>query len=344
LDSVILAIRLRQLGDVLATLGALKALKNTDPSRSILYMIDECYHDLLRNEAYIDELIPSPPKIGGFGDVLRYVSFIRGLRRRHISVVLDFHSNPRSALTAFLTGAPRRFGYDVKVRKVLYTQVKPRAEWVQGERLPQTASQSAHGLARMIGPMIEEDESLCRLAVSDGNIDAARRMLGGTKVRPGAIGINPGNPYQSKQWPDEYFIDLSRRLVENKRQVLVMWGPGERERAERIRTRSGAGTFLLPELKLAALPGVLRELSLLVSIDSGLKHLAVAVGVPTVTLFGPTSPVEWHMGTVNDCYISLGLSCSPCRLLECPFGTPCMKGITVDMVMKCIESLEHAQP
>ncbi len=76
----------------------------------------------------------------------------------------------------------------------------------------------------------------------------------------------------------------------------------------------------------------------LVTIDSGLKHLAVCTGTPTVTLFGATDPREWHLGTERDRVLWKAFSCSPCRRLQCPFGAPCME-FSVAEVLEALESV-----
>jgi heptosyltransferase-2 len=83
------------------------------------------------------------------------------------------------------------------------------------------------------------------------------------------------------------------------------------------------------------MPGVLSHLRALVTIDSGLKHLAVCARVPTVTVFGATDPREWHLGGTQDVFLWRGLSCSPCRRLECPMGVPCMD-ISTDQVLAAL--------
>ena len=86
------------------------------------------------------------------------------------------------------------------------------------------------------------------------------------------------------------------------------------------------------------MPALVSTCRALVTIDSGLKHLAVCVRVPTVTVFGATDPREWHMGGPADAFLWRGLSCSPCRRLECPFGSPCMD-VTVDDVWEALQSV-----
>ena len=302
-------------------------------------MIDKHYHSLVRNEPYIDELVAPPPHIRSIRDVLGFVRAINDLRARSLSCVIDFHSNPHSALVSYLAGAPKRIGYDVRVRKIAYTEIEPRAKYRHGRKIPETSHQSALSLAARVGAIDEERESLCELTVDAQAVRDALGQYDTLGITPGAIGINPGNPYQAKAWPDDSFVQLAAQLVQDGKQVVVLWGPGEREKAEMIQKRAGRGVFLSPELSLERLPAFLKHLSLVVTIDSGLKHLAVAVRVPTVTVFGPTSWSEWHMGGKHDHAVSMNYSCSPCRLLDCPFGAPCMTMISVDRVLTAVDSL-----
>jgi ADP-heptose:LPS heptosyltransferase len=334
----ILAIRLRRLGDVLAARPALVSLKRGYPGRKLIFMIDGCYHELLRGDCAIDELIAPPPRLRSVHDLAAFAAYVDGLRRKGIGIAVDFHSNPRSAVISYLSGAARRIGYDVRIRKVFYTEVEPRSRYRRGRRLACNSSESAVDLAvRAGGVPVEGPPPL--LEVDPASATRMRAVLREIGAGEDAIGINPGDPYPAKAWPEDYFVEIARRLASSGRAVVVMWGPGEEERAERIKERAGEGVFLSPPLGLAELPGFLSNLSLLVTIDSGLKHLAVAVGLRTLTVFGPTSPDEWHVGRNHDRILSLHLSCSPCRLLACPFGSPCMAGITPASVMEQVEDM-----
>ena len=115
---------MRQFGDVLATLGALAALKRRWPGRRLVYVVDRHFHSVLRPLAFIDELLDSPR----FGEYLRYLARIRSMTP---GAVIDFHGNSRSALLAWLSGAAVRIGWDVRGRRhaytcLLYTSPSPR--------------------------------------------------------------------------------------------------------------------------------------------------------------------------------------------------------------------------
>jgi len=345
-DTVI-AIRLRQLGDVLATLGVLAALKKSGLAGRITFVVDQHYHELLRPLDYIDVLFPQPPAIKGPADLGRFYRYLETLRGHHAGRVLDFHSNPRSALLTMWSGAPVRIGFDVRVRKLAYTEVEPRAVYQNGRSEPRDSQAASFALARRMGLAEPVPSLLAGLEPDEAAAAAGLEALialgvdGRAVPEGGLVGVNPGPTGASKSWPDLYFIELINRLVKSGRQVVLMWGPGEEESARSIKDRCRGGAFLAPALSLAELPGFLKNLACLITIDSGLKHLAACVRTPTVTMFGPTSPAEWHIGGDQDLYLYRELSCSPCRLLQCPFGAPCLKEITPDMVFTCAGRLEE---
>jgi len=338
-ESNVVALRLRALGDVLATLGALRALKEAGPNREVTYVVDEHFHPLLKNEPYIDRLLASPPKVRTPRDLAVYLRYVRDLRRLRPDIVLDFHSNTRSAFLTSLSGAKMRVGYDVKIRKAAYNVVEPRANFTDGRVDYWNSAQSSMRMARHAGATADQPASLPELTVDGEAIRRGKELLTSAGVPADAaaarkvVGLNPGRVYQSKAWPEAHFVRLARELAGRDRPVVLLWGPGERDAADRIANQAGAGVWVGPEVALEALPCVLKNLGFLVTIDSGLKHLGVCTGVPTVTIFGSTSPREWHIGTDRDGYIWRGYSCSPCRRLDCPMGAPCMGDVTPEDVL-----------
>ena len=316
----VLAIRLRQLGDVLAALAPLRALKAHRAERRIAYVVEAPYAELLRGLDFIDAL-PSPPR-GGAG---AWGEYVRSLRRLHPSAALDFHGSARSALIARVSGARTRVGFDVRGRKLAYTIVEPRGEFRDGVRVPHTPIEWGMRLARHVGAA-PADALLPRLPVADGARERARSALAAVGIAPheidagAVVGLNPGRPAPVKSWAPNRFSELARRIAESGRRVLVMWGPGEEETARAIVRDAGSAAVLAPPTALADMPGLVAACSALVTIDSGLKHLAVCVRVPTVTLFGATDPREWHMGGAADSFLrrcrswKIGLSSTARRM------------------------------
>jgi ADP-heptose:LPS heptosyltransferase len=342
----VIAIRLRQLGDVLATLDALKALKEADPHRRVVFVVDAHYHGLLGNESYIDELVDAPPRVGGPRGLSRYVSYVRRIRARRAAVILDFHGSARTALLSLVSGARSRVGFDVKVRKAAYQVVEPRADRENSRWLRRHSASSALRLARHAGVGDRRTAGMVAVNIGEAAIRRGRDLMEEVGVTPEEIdcgrlvGLNPGKPYPAKAWPSERFAALARARVEAGDRVVVLWGPGEEELAWEVSRMAGGGVTPAPRVALSELPGFVRQLRLLVTIDSGLKHLAVCAGVPTVTIFGSTDPREWHIGGASDRYVWRGYSCSPCRRLECPFGAPCMGDVTVEDVSRVVDDID----
>lgn len=329
-DKWIIAIRLRQLGDLLATLEPLRALRASNARCRIALIADQRFHSLLARFEFIDLLIPEPPAalVGAGAAYARYIGRLRALRP---AAAIDFHGNVRSALITLLCGSPKRIGFDVRGRKVCYTVVEKRVGESDGRAGPTTAIALGEALVSHVAaascdsaippmPIRDDERDEARRDLADAGIDNA--LLTNNRV----VGINPGRAYPSKEWPRDRFVSLARALTADGLGVVVMWGPGERDIAAGIVEQAGhAAVRLAPEVSLETLPGLLKNISALITIDSGLKHLAVSARVPTVTLFGSTDPREWHMGTVADVVLWKGFSCSPCRRVECPLrDTPCM--------------------
>ena len=337
-DEWVVAVRLRQLGDVLAALATLRALKSYRPERRIAYVVEAPYADLLRGLDFVDAL-PSPPR----GSAGAWRAYYTDLRKLRATSAIDFHGSARSALITLASGAKTRVGFDVRGRRLAYTIVEPRGEFRDGARVPHTPIVWGMRLARHVGaapaealpprlPVTEDVRTRGRDALAAIGISAR-------DVETGAVvGLNPGRPVPVKSWSRDRFVVLARRIAADGRRALVFWGPGEEEVARAIVREAGSAAVLAPPSRLSDTPGLLEACAALVTIDSGLKHLAVCVRVPTVTLFGATDPREWHMGDNRDAVLWRGLSCSPCRRLTCPFGAPCMD-LSVDAAWSATRAL-----
>ncbi len=148
--------------------------------------------------------------------------------------------------------------------------------------------------------------------------------------------LNPGAQYgAAKLWKAEHFAALADRLVDERgATVLLSATPKERHIVEAIRghMRRPAVDLSVAGMTLGSLKEVVRRCDLMVTNDTGPRHVAAALGVPVVTVFGPTFP-EW-----TDIYypaerqVSIPVFCGPCQKKVCPLDHRCMTGVTPDMV------------
>ena len=117
------------------------------------------------------------------------------------------------------------------------------------------------------------------------------------------IGFHVSSRRPANRWPLERFADLAYRLIQDKRCVVLTWGPGDQALAEEIRTRTGPGVFLFPTPTFKHLGALQVRCRLFVSPDGGAMHFSTAVGTPTIGLFGETDPREW--GPWGDGHVGL---------------------------------------
>ena len=146
--------------------------------------------------------------------------------------------------------------------------------------------------------------------------------------------LNPSATWSAKAWPNEHFSQLSKVLTEQlNADVLIAWGPGEEVVRDAIIDGSQGTARAIPATSLQELAVTLGSADLLVTTDSGPKHIAVAEGTPTLTLFGSTNPTDWQPQLPSHRFLTHEVDCHPCDLLVCPLpGHPCLGLLTPDRV------------
>ena len=329
----ILLVRLFALGDIVLTLPLVREFRESFPDAWIGYLVKERFAGALSGETGLDEVIPLPDSAPG------QLATIRRMRRKKYDVAVDMLSSPRSALLTRFCGAGLRIGMDTGRRNGYYHKVLPRAIIRDGNRVRCYTVDCNLELCRMLGLQASGMED--RMAggnpfgfpAAETASEWARSFaasLGDTGN--GLAGIVPGSTYPSKGWPVERFIELSKRISgELGLRPVIMWGPGEEGLAEEI-AAGVPGAVVPPATGVAEAGALIGLMKILIGIDSGPKHIAVLLGVPTVTLFGPTDPRFWDPMNERHRALWKGLECAEgCRDKDC---TPnrCMDMITADEV------------
>jgi ADP-heptose:LPS heptosyltransferase len=195
--------------------------------------------------------------------------------------------------------------------------------------------------------------ALDRLGIG-GELDRAPRLLRNAGPEGLAIGFAPGATHATKRWSPERFGELADRLQEELPEAtfVPVGGPSDRELLARAIGCATRARFE-PDttgLDVTGLAERLERLALLVSVDTGPAHIAAALGVPVVVLFGPTSPVRWGPIGVQHRALSLALECSPCSNVgqeRCPLpdrSHACMRDLSVDRVLEAALSALGRRP
>ena len=342
-DQKFLILRLSAVGDVIRTLPAVKTLKEYFPSSTITWIVEEPSRALLESQHEIDEVILFPRRrwtqgiksiTGIWATVEEMRKFINELRRRKFDVALDFHGILKSGVLSFLSGSPRRIGYDRRSTKegnFLFSNVKV--------KLPkEKISRFERNLALLKGIALEAKELKCGLDIppEDRNYVTSFFKASPVPMRKPLIAIHPGTSPKAffKRWMPDQYAQLADQLIQElNATVLFTWGDGEREWVEGIRKGMKKPSLLGPQTEsLTQLGEVYRHCDLYIGGDTGPMHVASLMGIPVVVIYGPTDPTE-NEPIGNHVKVRKEVGCNPCHEYSCK-ELSCIKAISADDVFR----------
>ena len=318
--SSILVIQLRRLGDVVLTTPALSALKARYPAAKLDVLAENPGAEALKGVPFVDEVLVYDARTAR-----ESWAWMRAVRARRYDWVIDFLANPRTALITAWSGAAVKAGPGHVSRR-----------WAYNHRMAQSPKACYAALEKvrwLKGLGVEEDD-----APALPELSLAPRC-----ARTGdVVGLAPASRRDTRRWPAASFARLGRLLRDRHALKLkVFWGPGERALAEEVVRGIGEGASIAPETKTMAELG--RELAacrVLVSNCSGTKHVASALGVPTVTVHGSSDPASWTPVHPDHRAVRLEeLHCIGCRLNDCPYHLECLSQLPAERVLPAVEQL-----
>jgi len=303
------------IGDALMAQPLLARLRERDPRARVDVLAPGWVAPVFRRMVEVAGVIETPFTHARLDLGARW-KLARTLRALGYDEALVLPNSLKSALIPGFARIPRRIGYAGEARFGLLNVVH--------RRRPGREPMALH-FARLAAPPGTEIRLPLpdpRLAVDAAAVEATRRRFG---LEAPYAALCPGAEYgPAKRWP--YFAELSRRLA---LPVVALGGARERESGAGIAGRNLAGETTLDEA-IELLAGA----SLVVSNDSGLMHVAAALGRPQLALFGSSSPTHTPPLSARAKVLWLGLECSPCYARECPLGHfRCMRELSVEDVL-----------
>lgn len=316
-------------GDVVMATPILADLRRAFPKASITAMCQTPLADLLAEDPAINELFCFSKLANEFSRRQDRRDLVAKIQAGKYDVGILLTNSFSSAWWFWQGRVKRRIGFAADLRSWLLSDAI---------QFPEKEHQIIT-YKRLLEPLgIEISNTMPRLYVSEQEMQEARVLLkqrGVVLDRP-LIGINPGAAFgAAKCWPRQRFTELAKRLVEQGRQV-VFFGDGASKEWIRAICPEGA-------INLAGATN-LRELICLIQLctdfvtnDSGPMHIAAAVGTPIVALFGSTDQEVTGPYGLRQTVIDKKVSCAPCLKRKCPIDFKCMKLISVDEVLKCLE-------
>jgi heptosyltransferase II len=319
-------------GDSVLAIPAMKAVRARFPDAEITLLVRPWVAGLFSSAPFVDK-VWSEDKPSGLGDWIRIT---RDMRNRRFDLALLLPNSFESALMMFLGRVPERVGYATDGRQWMLTNAVTAASNV-GHQVNYYLN-----LAKVLSATAERPS--IEIEATGQERESARTLLAAEGIPRGSrfIVLNPGAAYGSaKRWHEDRFADVADRLAtELGVQVAIIGSEAERPIADQIRDRLKMEAAVLSgKTSLEMLIGVLAESSLMITNDSGPMHIAAALGVPTVAIFGSTDEKATGPYGPRTRIVKHAVDCSPCLLRECPIDHRCMNLVTVDDVCRAAREL-----
>ncbi len=335
----ILVVRLSSLGDLVHTLPAVAALRARFPDARIDWLVEARHRDVLRDNPDVNALIEVDTlgwrkKLFSFGTWRDIRATIAKVRERRYDFVLDLQGTLKSAVSAYLARSDRRIGFAAdhlkeRAAALLYT-----------ERVAANGGRP-HVIDRHLGLLrgldIATEARSFPIPRSSEAEALAEKELSRLGLSDFAV-LNPGGSWETKRWSPEKFGRLAVEIEKSwKLPSLVVYGPGEEGMARDVVEASKGAARLAPRTSVLELLPYIRRARLFVSGDTGPLHLASALGVPAVAIFGPTDPARNGPFGEGDETVWKKVDCSPCYKTRCPgFGNICLTSIEVEDVLAAV--------
>ncbi len=327
----ILVLRRRALGDLLLTLPAVRALATTYPAAEVDLLVDRSLAGVVEGLSYVTRVVVFPDAAStphGRGDAL--LRLYHEVRAAGYDLVVDALGTPRTAFLAWWSGARVRAGFAIRGRTWAYTVTVPRSD----ARRPVYMRDAYLELVAAVGATTT-DLSFAPAGAEGQDAGA----FSNAASAPPRIAVAPGATWAAKAWPEAHYARLLTLLADRLgAAVTVFWGPGEEALADRL-VAGEPRAIKAPRGDVAALARGLRAHDLLVSGDSGARHVAVGVGLPTVAFFGPTdiptaTPPEGAHRTLTS-----PIECAPCQRLVCPLAQNfCLTRVSPEQALEAIRT------
>ena len=324
----ILVIKLRGIGDVILSTIIIKNLLKEFPGSEIDYLTEKPSRMALANVKEINNFL-----LLERGSNIAKARLIMEIRKRNYDLVLDFFSNPTTALITFFSGARYRAGFPYRGRKYAYNLFGPEERQKYHSADLHTAMLANLGIdagyKELLFGISEEEKNFALDFIKNNGLDGKY-----------IIGLSPSGGWDSKKCPPAKFAELAL-AVKNKFDVamIILWGPGDHSDAVKMKEFLPEDVLLAPPTTINQMAAFFSLCTAVIANDSGPMHISAAIGTPTIALFGPTDPaLQGPYGEKNETIRLDSLFCINCNLTECPRNKECFNDITAGMMIEKFES------
>jgi heptosyltransferase-2 len=336
----ILVIRFSSLGDVVLTTPALETLKSKFPQSQIYILTKTRYSELLQHDPRLNALIEFDSQNEHKG-LKGFKRLLKELNSNEFDLLIDLHSNLRSFFLRHLVKSDIK----IKYRKRWFSRfLMVHFKFLNTK--PVSTLESYLGIFKKL--KIEPEQKMPALFVGQEDVEFSKKFLleAGIKKDDIVIGVHPGARWETKRWDKDKFEQVCRNLTRKENYRVILFGDTEdkeliRNIAEKLPNSKVIRAIGLP---LSELMSLIKNCDCLITNDSGPMHIAEALNVPVVAIFGPTHPkLGFAPIGPESLVLCANVKCSPCSLhgeKKCfKESRLCLDLITPDMVIQAVEDL-----
>lgn len=324
---------------------AIRAIRKGMPEISELCLVGR-YAPLsvLEGNPWSDSVLLYKPRAKSNGALSRR-QLVSELRRRRMDMILLFPNSLSSACIAYLSGARHRVGFSRDARRWLLTDPIDLSWNGLDLRRVSTIEYYLH-IARHLGCAYDDRRMELIVTPQDREFGArAFEIFGFDSDRPTLVINTSSAANDSRMWPSHHAGYTARRIAETLgHQVVIHCGPADRNRAEEVARMANhplvKSMGQLTELPLGLSKAIIERASLVISTDSGPRHIAAAMNKQVISLFGPTDPDLYRTYNQPETVLRAALGCSPCGKNNCPLKhSQCMHQLTPNLVFDAVVRL-----
>ncbi len=327
-------------GDAVISIPAMMEIRRLFPQARISLLVRPWVREIYAAVGFVDEILEYD-RGGNHRGPLGLFRLVSDIRKRHFDLAILLQNAFEAAWIAWSARIPRRIGYACDGRSLLLTDAIPIDPEVR------TVHQAYYYLGILSGLGLLNPQPWrsrkhpphANIGVRESDRTAARKLLQSNGIAEGEmiVGINPGAFYgEAKRWfPDRYAAVADALADQFRARILLFGAQNDLRVAEEVsRNMKQPSVILAGKTTLGQLIGLIRECTLLITNDSGPMHLAAALDVPQLAIFGSTSEIATGPLSPRAVVIKQQVECNPCFLRKCPTDFQCMKKISVRQVLE----------
>jgi len=334
-------LRLNSIGEIIHTLPVVDVLKEKFPDARLTWIAEKQMAPLLKHHPGVDQLLLIDSRRWQRGlfspSVWKEVFlFLQYFRSQEFDVALDFQGIFRTSALARFSGAGRRIGMCRADRHLRWSG------FLLNEMNHKTAGKS-HRIEKNLAMLesLEIDSANHALNfhihADEEAVEYVSQELKKLDLQDFIL-VNPGGGWITKIWELQKFSKLIDSIYNDLNlPALILWGPGEKHMADRIARKCISPAVVSFSTNLSEAIALVAQSRLVVSGDTGPLHVASAMGIPVVGIYGPTDPNLNGPWNPHDSACSINYECSPCHLSVCPIGMQCMKKLDVAPVLDAVK-------